>query len=102
MTAYQLTPVGAEGVEGHRAEVIDIPTYLEALQQIERLKDYLEAARLDVDTYRRMWELASAERVKAETRSVRSFRVLASIGRMSPLAAALVERCRVEVYGELP
>lgn len=102
MTAYQLTPVGPNGVEEHRAQVVVLPSRADLLAENERLRGYLEAARVDVATYRRMWELASAERVQAETRSTRAFRVLASVGRLNPFAAALVERARAEVYGELP
>lgn len=48
MTAYQLIPVGADGLEEDRAVVVDIPTRAELLVQNERLMAYLEAARLDV------------------------------------------------------
>jgi hypothetical protein len=102
VTAYKLTPVDAFGVDESRAQVIDIPSRAELLLQNERLKQYLDAARLDVETYRAMWAVASSERIKAESRSTRAFRVLTSIERLSPLAAVLIERARVEVYGELP
>jgi hypothetical protein len=98
VTAYQLTPVGASGPEPDRAVVVDIPSRAELLLQNERLKEYLEAARVDVATYRQMWQAAHVERLKAEARSSRAAQVLASIGRLSPFAAALVERARVEIW----
>lgn len=98
MTAYRLTPVGASGPEPDRAVRIDIPSRAELVFQNERLKEYLEAARVDVATYRRMWEAAHEARHRADERSRRAARVLASIGRMGPFAAALVERSRQEIW----
>lgn len=102
MTAYQLTPVGPEGPELHRTTFVRNPSKHELLVENQRLKEYLEVARADVCTYRRMWEAASNERLKADRRAQKAFRVLASIGRLNPFVAALVERGRVEVYGRLP
>lgn len=89
-------------MQPERAEVIDIPSRYELLLQNERLKDYLEAARLDVANWRAMWVGAHDARAAAEVRADKAARVLASIGRLSPFAAALVERARVEVWGRLP
>jgi hypothetical protein len=75
VTAYQLTPVGPEGRQEERSREIEVLAYSELLAENVRLRAERAAARM---------------------------RVLASIGRASPLAAALVERARVEVYGRLP
>lgn len=98
MTAYGISPVGAHGVEREREQRIDIPSRYELLLENERLKDYLDAAREDVCTYRGMWAAAHDGRLKAEARSTRAFRVLASLGRLSPRMAALVAGARREIW----
>lgn len=95
MTAYELVPVGAKGVEEDRAQRIDIPTYSELALQNERLKQYLEAARLDVAEWREMWAAAHDRRCEAETRADRAARVLAAMGREVPAA---VRRARREIW----
>jgi hypothetical protein len=90
VTAYQLTPVGAEGVEGHRTEVIDIPTRAEMYQQIEQLRDELERARTHAAN-EGQWK-AVAQRRAAECRAV--LRELAS---RSPEAARTVASAKAKV-----
>lgn len=97
MTAYGISPVGARGVERDREQVVVILSKYELLVENARLKEYLEAARLDVAEWRRMWAAAHDERLKAEVRSTRAFRVLASLGRLSPRMADLVEVSRREI-----
>lgn len=102
MTAYTLTPVGARGPEPERAQRIEILSYQEIAAQNESLRRDLEAARVDADVWHQAWATAVNNRVEDRERVGRAMRVLASIGRASPFAAALVERARAEVYGELP
>ena len=102
MTAYELTPIGAEGPERERSQVIDTRPYSELLAENVRLRAERAAARADAEVWHLAWATAVNNRVQDRDRVGRAMRVLASIGRASPFAAALVERARVEVYGRLP
>lgn len=88
MTAYQLTPVGAEGVEPERSVRLDMLSMSELLAENERLR-----RRLDEETDLRF---------SFQERLSKASRVLASLGRHSPQMADLVEVARREVYGRLP
>lgn len=95
MTAYQLTPVGPEGRQEERTEEIELLSYNELL-------DELRKARADAEVWHNAWATLVNARIADRHRLSRAMRVLASIGRLNPFAAALVERGRAEVYGELP
>ncbi len=83
MTAYQLTPVGTEGVEPDRAVVLDIPTRAELCGQVEQLRDQLERSRTHAANEGQ--RKATAQRRLAEARAV--LRELA--GRSPELARAV-------------
>lgn len=95
MTAYKLTPVGARGPERERSQVVDVLSYSDLVEQ----RDLLKA---DAAGWEALWRAEVNLRIATQNRLSRAMRVLASIGRASPFAAALVERARAEVYGELP
>lgn len=96
MTAYSITR--PEDLDREHGVVVDVPSRYDLLIENERLKTYLEAAREDVSTYRQMWAAAHDARIKAEGRSSKAFRVLASLGRLSPRMAGLVSAARKEVW----
>lgn len=87
MTAYQLTPVGPNGAEEHRAVRIKVRSYAELLADNERLET--------------LWRQEADLRVRTQERLNRASRVLASLGRLSPQMARLVEAARREVWGDL-
>lgn len=85
--------------------VVDIPTRVELARQNARLIVELDHARIDameLERWRERAERAEARLELTQRRLAAAMRVFASIGRMSPWAAALVERGRAEVFGELP
>jgi hypothetical protein len=102
VTAYQLIPVGAEGLEPDRAQRVEVLSYTELALQNEQLRTDLEAARVDVAGWSEMWLDEVNRRIGVQSRLNRSMRVLASLGRLSPRMAAAVEVARREVWGELP
>jgi hypothetical protein len=101
VTAYQLTPVGPEGRQEERSREIEVLAYNELLAENVRLRAERAQARADAEVWHLAWATAVNNRVQDRERVGRAMRVLASIGRASPFAAALVERARREVYGRL-
>lgn len=102
MTAYEVVPVGAAGLEQHRARRIETLSYQEIAAQNEVLRRDLEAARLDADVWHQAWATAVNNRCVDRQRLQGAMRVLASLARLSPRMAGLVESARREVWGDLP
>jgi hypothetical protein len=98
VTAYQLTPVGADGPEPERAQRIETLSYQEIAVQNELLRRDLETARVDVEVWHRAWATAVNNRVADRERLSRAARVLASLGRLSPRMADVVEAARREIW----
>jgi hypothetical protein len=88
VTAYQLTPVGADGPEPDRARRVEVRSYTEVLAELERVE--------------RLWREEVDLRIAFQVRLSKASRVLASLGRLSPRMAGLVEAARREVWGKLP
>jgi hypothetical protein len=84
VTAYRLTPVGAEGVEPHRARIIRFHSFDDLMRENERLK--------------RRVERETALRIRAQARATQAARVLSELERVSPSTAAAVERARREIW----
>jgi len=98
VTAYQLTPVGASGPEPDRTQEIEIPSVLELRAENERLKVLL-AETIDArEAWASMWHDEVNRRLGVQNRLNRSMRVLASLGRLSPRMAAVVESARREIW----
>ncbi len=91
MTAYQLTPVGAEGPEHDRAEQVEVRSYRELMHLLAET----QRAR-DVAT--EMWRDEVDRRIAVQQKLNRASRVLASLGRLSPRMAAAVEGARREIW----
>lgn len=68
MTAYSLTPVGAEGVEPERAVLLDIPSRADLWREVEQLRDELERSRTHA-VNEGQWKQV-AQRRAAEARAV--------------------------------
>ena len=83
MTAYSITPVGAQRVEG------PLP------------RDAVSVARLhlEIERLRARVEDEATQRLRAQDRLNRSMRVLASLGRLSPRMASLVAVARKDIWG---
>lgn len=85
MTAYLVTPVGTSGPDRERSQTVRVTPCSELHAEVIRLRQALaEETNLRVEIQRRL---------------NRSFRVLASIGRLSPRMGLLVEQARWEIYG---
>jgi hypothetical protein len=84
VTAYGISPVGAHGVERHREQEINILSKYELLVENEGL--------------RKRWAEAVDQRIAYQVRLSQASRVLASLGRLSPRMAALVEVSRREIW----
>lgn len=83
-----LIPVGVDGLEEDRAVQVDVRTYTEVLADNQRLE--------------RLWREDVDLRISYQVRLSKASRVLASLGRLSPQMASVVEAARREVYGRLP
>ena len=87
MTAYEVIPVGAGGVERERSQVVRVTPCSELHAENVRLRQALaEETNL---------------RISFQVRLSKASRVLASLGRLSPRMAALVAAARREIFGEL-
>lgn len=102
MTAYKLTPVGAGGPERERSQEIVVRSYTELLAENVRLRAERAQARADAEVWHDAWATAVNNRIVDRERVSRAMRVLASLGRLSPRMAAVVESARREVWGDLP
>jgi hypothetical protein len=102
VTAYQLTPVGPDGPQRERSQVIDVRSYEELLAENARLRAERATARADADNWHNAWATAVNNRIATQERLSRAMRVLASLGRLSPRMAEVVAAARREVYGDLP
>jgi hypothetical protein len=98
VTAYKLTRVGADGAEWDRAVVVQIPTKAELLRENRRLRVRLAELRPENERLRQAWSTAHDARILADRRANRASRVLASLGRLSPRMAAVVEVSRREIW----
>jgi hypothetical protein len=84
VTAYQLTPVGPEGPERHRARRVEVRSYTEVLAELERVE--------------RLWREEVDQRIGVQQRLNRASRVLASLARLSPRMAGVVAAAGREIW----
>lgn len=98
MTAYGISPVGANGVERDREQRIDIPTRYELQLENERLKALLAETREAREAWHTAWKTAVDSRIATQERLSRSMRVLASLARLSPRMADVVAAAGREIY----
>lgn len=95
MTAYSVTPV--DSVDREHGVVVDIPSVLELRAENERLRALLAETVAAREAWASMWHDEVNRRLGVQNRLNRSMRVLASLGRLPPRMAAVVESSRREI-----
>ncbi len=98
MTAYRLTPVGAEGLEHDRAERVEVRSYHDLEAENAQLRLLLAETVAAREAWHTAWKAAVDSRLADRDRLQRASRVLASLGRLSPRMAAAVEVSRREIW----
>lgn len=93
MTAYSITPVGADGLEEERTERIPGPLPRDAVS-VARL--HMEIARL-----RQRLEDECALRTQAQDRLSKCARVLAVLAHVYPELRGVVRRAREDIWPEV-
>lgn len=84
MTAYEVIPVGTEGLEGHRAVRLDITPMSELVAENERL--------------RTAWRTAHDARMAAENRADKAAKVFSVLHQVFPEMRDLIERARKDIW----
>lgn len=84
MTAYEVIPVGADGVEEHRAVRLDVTPMSELVAENERL--------------RTGWRTSHEARLAAENRADKAAKVFAVLHRVFPEMRDLIERARKDIW----
>ncbi len=101
MTAYELVPVGASGLEPDRAVRIEMRSYTEVLAENVRLRERLHRAELALrgaERTRVRYEAESACRIEIQLRLNRVVRVLTALERRSPAVRREVAAARDEIW----
>lgn len=101
MTAYSLTPVGRDGVEPERGQVVVIPSRAELLEENRRLRLRLAALEYAAERSRYWfaeWEAQANLRIAVQNRLAVAARVLHEIERLYPHTGTLIDRAREEIW----